>query len=145
MTDKDIEVVSKGLGPSWRDLGEILGFSAPELNIIEATSVASTGNSPSLPRLDPAKKRMSDPPPSLRRLSSSSRMMKKLRQSVLSASDILLSSDLPPGERMLTHWQHDNGNEATLSCLISALEIIQRRDIADDLIESRIDGPGFVI
>jgi energy-coupling factor transporter ATP-binding protein EcfA2 len=145
VTDKDIEVVSKGLGPSWRDLGEILGFSAPELNIIEATSVASTGNSPSLPRLDPAKKRMSDPPPSLRRLSSSSRMMKKLRQSVLSASDILLSSDLPPGERMLTHWQHDNGNEATLSCLISALEIIQRRDIADDLIESRIDGPGFVI
>ena len=150
VTDEDIQLISESLGASWRDLGEILGFSSPELNVIEATSSTSmgessppAGDSPPLKHSQP--KRHSAPIPLTRLSSTSSRIMKKLRQSVFSTADLLFSSELPPAHRMLLHWQRDNGNQATLSCLISALEIIQRRDIADCLIESRIDGPGFVI
>jgi len=50
-----------------------------------------------------------------------------------------------PGERMLREWLSSRGVEARLFSLLSALEIIQRRDVADSLIAARMVGPGMMI
>ena len=68
-----------------------------------------------------------------------------MRQDPFLTPALSIPSTLPPGERLLLQWQSDQGDEATLTCLISALELIQRRDIAENVIKSRVEGQGFVI
>jgi len=41
------------------------------------------------------------------------------------------------GRKILQEWQSLVNKNATFSALLGALEIIQRRDIADDLVHSR--------
>jgi len=48
-------------------------------------------------------------------------------------------------ERMLREWLGVRGINARLFSLLSALEIIQRRDVADSLIAARMVGPGVMI
>ena len=50
-----------------------------------------------------------------------------------------------PGEKMLREWLSVRGVNARLFSLLSALEIIQRRDVADSLIAARMVGPGVMI
>lgn len=42
------------------------------------------------------------------------------------------------GRKMLQEWQSLLNKNATFSALLGALEIIQHRDIADDLVHSRL-------
>lgn len=167
----DIQVISSLLGKSWWDLGEILGFSNSELHGIFATSALSTipdspDTSPGPSSKDEGRRRSSffakeDSYPIPKSLSissiassmsstgrssvSTSRLIRKMRQDPFLTPVLSIPSNLPPGERLLLQWQSDQGDEATLTCLISALELIQRRDIADNLIKSRVEGEGFVI
>ena len=46
------------------------------------------------------------------------------------------------GKKMLEEWQNLHNRNATFSALLGALEIIQRRDIADDLVAVRMVGSG---
>ena len=165
----DIQVISSLLGKSWWDLGEILGFSSSELHGIFATSALSTipdahDTSPDLSSRDEGRRRSSSKedlgpiPKSLsissiassmsstsRSSVSTSRLIRKMRQDPFLTPALSIPSTLPPGERLLLQWQSDQGDEATLTCLISALELIQRRDIAENVIKSRVEGQGFVI
>ena len=50
-----------------------------------------------------------------------------------------------PGEKMLREWMSVRGVNARLFSLLSALEIIQRKDVADSLIAARMVGPGLMI
>ena len=43
--------------------------------------------------------------------------------------------------RMLGEWQTMHSRHATFSALLGALEIVQRRDVADDLVASRMATP----
>ena len=55
------------------------------------------------------------------------------------------TSQQSPGEKMLREWLGVRGVNARLFSLLSALEIIQRRDVADSLIAARMVGPGVMI
>lgn len=44
------------------------------------------------------------------------------------------------GRKMLQEWEALINKNATFSALLGALEIIQRRDIADDLVSARLIG-----
>lgn len=55
------------------------------------------------------------------------------------------ASHQSPGERMLREWLSVRGINARLFSLLSALEIIQRRDVADSVIAARMVGPGVMI
>lgn len=46
------------------------------------------------------------------------------------------------GKKMLEEWQTLHNKNATFFALLGALEIIQRRDIADDLVAARMTGDG---
>ena len=54
-------------------------------------------------------------------------------------------SQQSPGEKMLREWLSVRGVNARLFSLLSALEIIQRKDVADSLIAARMVGPGVMI
>lgn len=56
-----------------------------------------------------------------------------------------MTTQQSPGERMLREWLSIRGINARLFSLLSALEIIQRRDVADSLIAARMVGPGVMI
>lgn len=47
------------------------------------------------------------------------------------------------GKKMLEEWQTLHNRNATFFSLLGALEIIQRRDIADDLVAARMGDEGF--
>ena len=49
------------------------------------------------------------------------------------------------GERMLREWQTLHRHNATFFALLGALEIIQRRDIADSLVAARMAGEGIAV
>ena len=49
------------------------------------------------------------------------------------------------GEQMLLEWMNVHSRNATFFALLGALEIVQRRDIADELIASRMAGDGIVV
>ena len=47
------------------------------------------------------------------------------------------------GKKMLEEWQTLHSKSATFYALLGSLEIIQRRDIADDLVATRMIGDGL--
>lgn len=49
------------------------------------------------------------------------------------------------GKKMLEEWQTLHSKNATFFALLGALEIIQRRDIADDLVAARMGSGGFAL
>lgn len=169
-SEGDIQFIGSLLGNSWWELGEILGFSYSELQGFLATS--SLPVAPTTPDTSPGQssksedgrgsfyaKEGSDCLPNSISVSSiasstsstphssasTSRLIRRMRQDPFLATALSIPSHLPPCERLLLQWQSDQGDEATLACLISALELIQRRDIAESLIKSRVEGEGFVI
>ncbi len=56
-----------------------------------------------------------------------------------------LSSDsmAQAGEKMLRKWQTMHTRTATFFGLLGALEIVQRRDIADELVAARMEDDGI--
>ena len=48
-------------------------------------------------------------------------------------------------EKMLREWQTLSGHKATFFSLISALEQVKRKDIADELVAVRMSGDGIAI
>lgn len=91
VTEEDIGLVSRSLGSSWAELGQILGFSQAELERLSA------------------------------------------------------SAHRRAGEEMLRKWRTVHPQNATFFALLHALEIIQRRDIADGLLAVRMAGDGISI
>lgn len=87
VTDEDINQVLKVLGPSWKELGQTLGFSQLELEHFSLTTSNSLAYA---------------------------------------------------GKKMLEEWQTLRNRNATFFALLGALEIIQRRDIADELVAARM-------
>ena len=115
VTVDDIVTVAKTLGHSWKELGHLLGFSDEELR-----KFSFQRSNVSLPVL----------------ISS---------QEGHSQSRDHVTSHQTPGEKMLREWLSVRGINARLFSLLSALEIIQRRDVADSLIAARMVGPGVMI
>ena len=169
-TEDDIKLICSLLGQSWWELGEILGFSNSELQgffatssqpIVPTTPDISPGQSSKneegkgcfftredsdcLPNSISASSIASSTSSTPHSMMSTSRLMRRMRQDPFLATVLSIPSHLPPCERLLLQWQSDQGDEATLACLISALELIQRQDIAESLIKSRVEGEGFVI
>lgn len=107
--------VAKTLGHSWKELGHLLGFSDEELK-----KFSFRRSIVSLPALTST-------------------------QEVQSHSGGHGAFQQTPGERMLREWLSIRGINARLFSLLSALEIIQRRDVADSLIAARMVGPGVMI
>ena len=94
VTDEDINQVLKVLGPSWKDLGQTLGFSQLELEHFSLTTSHSLSYA---------------------------------------------------GKKMLEEWQTLHNRNATFFALLGALELIHRRDIADDLVAARMGTDGFAL
>lgn len=115
VTVDDIVTVAKTLGHSWKELGHLLGFTDEELR-----KFSFRRGNVSLPTLISSQEGQSQP-----------------RGHV--------TSQQSPGEKMLREWLSVRGINARLFSLLSALEIIQRRDVADSLIAARMVGPGVMI
>ena len=115
VTVDDIVTVAKTLGQSWKELGHLLGFSDEELR-----RFSFRRSIVSLPALITSQEGRSQPGDHM-------------------------PSPQSPGERMLREWLSIRGINARLFSLLSALEIIQRRDVADSLIAARMVGPGVMI
>lgn len=115
VTVDDIVTVAKTLGHSWRELGHLLGFTDEELR-----KFAIRRSNVSLPAIISAQEGQPQP-----------------------GSHIVFTQS--PGDRMLREWLSTQGTNARLFSLLSALEIIQRRDVADSLIAARMVGPGVMI
>ena len=115
VTVDDIVTVARTLGHSWKELGHLLGFSDEELR-----KFSFHRSNVSLPVL----------------ISS---------QEGHSRSGDHVTSQQTSGEKMLREWLSVRGVNARLFSLLSALEIIQRRDVADSLIAARMVGPGVMI
>lgn len=49
------------------------------------------------------------------------------------------------GERMLREWQTLHSHNATFFALLGALEIIQRKDIANNLMTAKMAGEGIAV
>lgn len=47
------------------------------------------------------------------------------------------------GERMLTQWQTLHSRNATFFTLLGSLELVQRKDIVDELVAARMAGEGL--
>ena len=56
---------------------------------------------------------------------------------------MLSKTHLAAGRKMMEEWKTLYKQNATFFALLGALEIIQRRDIADDLVASRMCGVGI--
>lgn len=104
------------MGHSWKELGHLLGFSDEELK-----KFSIRHSNVSLPALISSQEGQSQ-----------------------TGVQITLHHQ-SPGERMLREWLSVRGINARLFSLLSALEIIQRRDVADGLIAARMVGPGVMI
>ena len=94
VTDEDITRVLQVLGPSWKELGQTLGFTQLELEHFSITTSHSLCYA---------------------------------------------------GKKMLEEWQTLHNRSATFFALLGALEIIQRQDIADNLVAARMEKDGFAL
>lgn len=115
VTVDDIVTVANALGHSWKELGHLLGFSDEELR-----KFSIQRSNVSLPAIITS-------------------------QDGQSQSGGQIVTQQSAAERMLREWLSIRGVNARLFSLLSALEIIQRRDVADSLIAARMVGPGVMI